>query len=147
MYRGTKLAGQFTGAAVLGTDESKVLWRGLRDCENLTPGEALWRVSVRPSAGPGVLAAGAAAGLSGFLDWGGGLVWLSGPATVAAHDAVCAAARAAGGVWWLMRGPEDFRAAVEVIPPEAPALATLRRGLVEKFDPRGIFNSAKMRAA
>ena len=147
VYRCAKLGGQFAGAAVLGTDESKVLWRGLRDCEYLGDCEALWRVSVRPSAGPGVLAAGAAAGLSGFLDWGGGLVWLSGAATREAHESVCAAARAAGGVWWLMRGPEDFRAAVEVIPREAPALAVLRRRLVEKFDPRGIFNPQKMRTA
>ncbi len=147
VYRCAKLGGQFSGAFVLGTEESKVLWRGLRDCKYLAPGEALWRVSVRPSAGPGVLRDVAAAGVSGFLDWGGGLVWLSGAGTRAAHEAVCAAARSAGGVWWLMRGPEVLRAAVEVIPPEAPALAALRRRLVEKFDPRGIFNPAKMRAA
>ena len=76
------------------------------------PTEAVWRVSVRPSAGPGVLHTVADAGLRGFLDWGGGLVWLAGPAETAAHDAVEAAACAAGGTWMLLRAPESLRAAV-----------------------------------
>ncbi|GLR67943.1 2-hydroxy-acid oxidase [Acidocella aquatica] len=146
-YRCGRLAGQFAGAEILGSGESKALWLSIRDCEALPPGEAMWRVSVRPSAGPGVLRDVAFAGVTGFLDWGGGLVWLSGPATHEAHEAVCAAARTGGGVWWLMRGPEALRAVVEVMPPEAPALAALRRQVVAKFDPRGIFNPLKMWAA
>ena len=83
-------------------------------------GDAVWRVSVRPSAGPAVLQALRieACGARGFLDWGGGLVWLAGPATAAAHAAVEAAAQAAGGTWTLMRAPEALRAAVDVIPPK-----------------------------
>ncbi len=146
-YRCAKLAGGVAGAEILGGEESKALWAGIRDCAALPPGEAVWRVSVRPSAGPGVLRDVAFAGVSGFMDWGGGLLWLSGPATRAAHEAVCAAARGGAGVWWLMRGPEALRAAVEVIPPEAPALAALRRRMTAKFDPRGIFNPLKMWAA
>jgi glycolate oxidase FAD binding subunit len=113
----------------------------------LDEGEAVWRVSVPPSAGPGVLRAVEAVGVTGFLDWGGGLIWLTGPADEATHAAVCAAARAARGVWWLMRAPEPLRAVVDVVPPESPALAAIRRRVEEKFDPRGIFNPGKLRAA
>jgi glycolate oxidase FAD binding subunit len=146
-YRTEKLAAQFPGAEILGTEASRVLWREVRDGAMLPAGDALWRVSVPPSAGPGVLDAMAAFGVSGFLDWGGGLVWLSGPADSATHEAVCAAARAGGGVWWLMRAPAPLRAAVDVVPPEPPALAALSRRLKDSFDPRGIFNPQILRAA
>jgi glycolate oxidase FAD binding subunit len=146
-YRTEKLAAQFPGAEILGTEDSKVLWRDIRDCKMLlNESEALWRVSVPPSAGAGVLQAVAAHGVSGFLDWGGGLAWLSGPADERAHEGVCAAARAAGGVWWLMHAPEPFRAVVDVVPPEPPALAVLRRRVQQSFDPRGIFNPLRLRA-
>ncbi len=153
-YRSEKLAGQlqeFGAAEVLPEAESIALWRRVRDVEMLAPreagGAALWRVSVRPSSGPAVLRAGREAGLNGFLDWCGGLVWLSGPAETAVHEAVCAAAAKAGGVWWLMRAPEPMRAAVRVVPAEPPALAALSRRVKESFDPRGIFNPGRMRAA
>jgi glycolate oxidase FAD binding subunit len=145
-YRTEKLAAQFPGAEILGTEDSQILWRDIRDCKMLNGGEALWRLSVPPSAGVGVLRALAAHGVSGFLDWGGGLVWLSGPADEQAHEAVCAATRAAGGVWWLMRAPEPFRAVVDVVPPEPPALAALRCRVQYSFDPRGIFNPLRLRA-
>jgi len=149
-YRTEKLAAQlkeFGAAEILDTTESKELWRDIRDCKKLDAGEAVWRVSVPPSAGPGVLRAVEALGVTGFLDWGGGLVWLAGPADEATHAAVCAAARAGRGVWWLMRAPEPLRAVVDVVPPEAPALAAIRKRVAQSFDPRGIFNPGKLRAA
>jgi len=149
-YRTEKLASQlkdFGAAEILDTAASKSLWRDIRDCKMLDEGEALWRVSVAPSAGPGVLRAVEPLGVTGFLDWGGGLVWLTGPADEATHAAICAAAKAARGVWWLMRAPEPLRAVVDVVPPESPALTAIRRRVMEKFDPRGIFNPGRMRAA
>jgi glycolate oxidase FAD binding subunit len=110
-----------------------------------TPG--LWKISAPPSAGAKILRAVEAAGLAAFLDWGGGLIFCAGPADEAAHEAVCAAARAAGGVWWLLRAPEPLRAAVEVVPPEPPALAAIRRRVAQAFDPRGIFSPGRLRAA
>jgi glycolate oxidase FAD binding subunit len=146
-YRCQALATQLGGAKILDTEASQELWRDIRDCRMLPPGEALWRVSVAPSAGPGVLDAVATHGVNGFLDWGGGLAWLAGPADQKTHEAVCAAARAARGVWWLMRAPEPLRAAVDVLPPESAALASLRRRVQQSFDPRGIFNPLKLRVA
>jgi glycolate oxidase FAD binding subunit len=40
-----------------------------------------------------------------------------------------------------------LRAAVDVVPPESPALAAVRRRVQLAFDPRGIFNPLKLRAA
>ncbi len=130
-------------ATVLEDASSRSVWRAVRDAGPLTvsPGEALWRVSVRPSAGPAVLAA---TGLRGFLDWGGGLVWLAGDP--AAHDAVAAAAARTGGTWLLMHGPDGMRAAVDVIPPEPVALAAITRRVKAVMDPAGILNPGRLAA-
>jgi glycolate oxidase FAD binding subunit len=111
------------------------------------PDQAVWRLSVRPSAGPRVAAVlQSAFGAAWFLDWGGGLVWIAGPATPAAHAAVCDAALAAGGTWTLLRAPAPLRSAVDVIPPEPPALAKIGARVKAAFDPNGILNPGRMRA-
>jgi glycolate oxidase FAD binding subunit len=135
------------GGVLIGDADSRAAWRAIRDAVPLpaAPGDAIWRVSVRPSAGPGVLAA-LAGTHAGFLDWGGGLVWLAGPATQAAHAAVAAAARAGGGVWSVLRADDGLRAAIEVVPPEAPALAAITRRVKAAMDPAGIFNPGRLYA-
>jgi glycolate oxidase FAD binding subunit len=147
VYRCEKLGRELGAAGILGTAESRALWAGIRDAAPLGAPEAIWRVSVRPSAGPGILEAASRHGLTGFLDWGGGLVWLGGPASQANHDAVTQAALGAGGVWWLMRAPDPLRAAVAVLPPESPALVAISRRVKHAFDPRGILTPLKLRAA
>jgi glycolate oxidase FAD binding subunit len=137
------------GIDILDDAASRAVWRALRDQTPLAPdpADAVWRVSVRPSAGPGVLRAiEDAIDGRGYLDWGGGLVWLTGPATVAGHAAVQAAARAAGGTWMLMRGSEALRTAVEVIPPEIEPLARITRRVKAALDPHGILNPGRMYA-
>ena len=133
-------------AETLGTTSSRQVWTAVRDAAPLAPepGDAIWRVSVRPSAGPQVLAA--VPGASGFLDWGGGLVWLTGPADEITHRAVCAAARAAGGTWMLLRAPESMRAAVDVIPPEATALRRITQRVKQAMDPLGLLNPGRLYA-
>lgn len=149
-YRAGRLRDELglPGLDVLDTVSSRAVWRAVRDAAPLAadPAHAVWRVSVRPSAGPAILEAVAKAGLRGFLDWGGGLVWLSGPAEPAAQSLVEAAARAAGGVWTLLRAPEPFRAAVNVLPPEPPALAAITRRVKAALDPKGILNPGRMYA-
>ena len=130
-------------AELLGDAPSRAAWQAVRDVAPLPvqPGDAIWRVSVRPSSGPAVLAA---TGLQGFLDWGGGLVWLAG--APASHPAVVQAATAAGGTWTLVRGPDSLRTAVDVVPPEAPALAAIGRRVKAVMDPAGILNPGRLYA-
>ncbi len=150
-YRTDRLRAElasFGGAEILDDAASVAAWEAVRDAVPLH-GEAgaVWRVSVRPSAGPAVAEAVARAfGARWFLDWGGGLVWIAGPATEAAHAAVMAAARAGGGTWLLLRAPEGLRAAVAVIPEEPPALARITASVKAAFDPKGILNPGRMYA-
>jgi glycolate oxidase FAD binding subunit len=138
----------FATAEILDDTTSKTVWRAVGDAVPLpaTPTDAIWRVSVRPSAGPAVLRAVAPAGVRGFLDWGGGLVWLAGPADATTHRAVEQAARAAVGTWTLLRAPDALRVAVDVIPPEAAPLARITQRVKAAFDPHGILNPGRLYA-
>lgn len=134
---------------VFGDAATHAVWRAVRDATPLRPepSEAVWRVSVRPSAGPGVLHTLAhQTGARGFLDWGGGLVWIAGAGTGETHAAVEQAAREARGTWMLLRGPEPLRAAVDVIPREVAALARITGRVKAALDPTGILNPGRMYA-
>jgi glycolate oxidase FAD binding subunit len=132
--------------ALIEEAESRALWTAVREAEPLgaAPEEAVWRVSVKPTAGPGVIAA---VGMEkAMLDWGGGLVWLAGPATPEQHAKVVAAAGAAGGSFTLFRAPEPLGAAVAVLPEEPVPLAAIGRRVKAVLDPKGILNPGRMRA-
>ena len=150
-YRTNKLRAdlRYDGAEILDDAASRNVWRAMRDLTPLTAeaADAVWRISVRPSAGPVVLRTLADAfGGRGYLDWGGGLVWIAGPASTAAHAAVEAAVKAARGTWMLLRAPESLRAAVDVIPPEPEPLARITRRVKAALDPHGILNPGRMYA-
>jgi len=134
----------------LHTQNSRSFWQEVRDVMPFAaPGDqrTVWKVSVPPQAGPGVLEtlrAGNAA-VEGFLDWGGGLVWLAvdDPET-GGHAAVRAAAEAAGGHATLIRGSEALRAAIPVFHPPSPGVAALSQRVKNSFDPKGILNPGRM---
>jgi glycolate oxidase FAD binding subunit len=137
------------GSEILDDASSREIWRAVGDLAPLDVARngAVWRVSVRPSAGPAVLAAVVDGfDANGFLDWGGGLVWIAGPSTQAAHASVEAAATAAGGTWMLLRAAEPLRAAVQVIPPEPEPMARITRRVKAALDPHAILNPGRMYA-
>lgn len=147
-YRMGRLAESLPGGRVAAQEESRALWRAVRDLAPLAlrDDEAVWRVSVKPTAGPAIAAAAAALGGRALLDWGGGLVHLAAPASEASHAAIAEAARRAGGTATLFRAPEPLRAAVAVIPDEPAPLAALGRRVKAALDPHGVLNPGRMRA-
>jgi glycolate oxidase FAD binding subunit len=151
-YRMDKLRASFgnLGAQrVIADDESRAFWRGVREVEPLQamPGDAIWRVSVSPSAGPQIAAVAMALGGRVMLDWGGGLVWIVASPSLANHAAISGAAGAQGGVAMLFRAPEALRLAVPVLPEEAAPIAKIGALVKEALDPGGLFNPGHMRAA
>lgn len=150
-YRSARLAQDLAPQGevrIAAAEESRALWAAIRDVIPLAPQaqEAVWRISVRPSAAPAVVEAAQALGGRALLDWGGGLVWVAGPATAEAHGALARAAAATGGTCTLFRAPEALRLAVAVLPEEPAPLAALGRRVKAAFDPAGILNPGRMRA-
>ncbi|UFN49650.1 FAD-binding protein [Roseomonas sp. OT10] len=151
-YRAGRLRealGAFGPLALIEGGTSRALWRSIRDAEALgaAPEEAVWRLSVRPSAAPALARAlREAFEAKLLLDWGGGLAWVAGPATETAHAAVVRAAVAARGSFTLFRAPEPLRAAVPVMNDEVAPLAALSLRVKAAMDPRGVLNPGRMRA-
>ena len=151
-YRMEKLRGVLGSLGtqrVMEDAESRAFWRGVREVEPLQamPDEAIWRVSVRPSAGPQIASAASAIGGRVMLDWGGGLVWIAASPSSANHMLISEAAHTQGGAAMLFRAPESLRLAVPVLPEEAAPLAKIGARVKEALDPGGLFNPGHIRAA
>ena len=110
-------------------------WTEVRDARPLAGGAApgaVWRISVKPSDGPGVVAA-LGPDARWLMDWGGGLVWARVPE---AFDLRAALAALAGHATLVHPGhatPPRWPA----LPPEAPPVAALSAALRARFDPAG----------
>jgi glycolate oxidase FAD binding subunit len=126
--------------------EDAALWPDIRDARGFAdaPG-AVWRLSLRPSDAPGVVAEIAKTrAVRTMMDWGGGLVWLLTDEGVDAGAPAIRAAVAGKGHATLVRASAATRVQIAPFAPEAPALAAISRGLRAKFDPRGILNPGRM---
>ncbi|MCX7302361.1 MAG: FAD-binding protein [Rhodobacterales bacterium] len=148
-YRAGQLRALLGGGEVLTGAESAALWRAVRDVTAFAGRDgAVWRVSVKPSDGPGIAAA--APGAEVIYDWGGGLVWLllpensEGGAGDGGASVVRAAVDQVGGHATLIRGSATLRRRVPVFHPAPAAQAAIARGLRAKFDPRHILNPGLM---
>jgi len=149
-YRMEKLRAMldsFGAQRVLQDGESRAFWRSVREVEllNLSPNEALWRVSVRPSGGPHIAAAASAIGGRTILDWGGGLVWVTAEPSISNHAAISAAVKSQGGTATIFRAPDALRLAVPVLPETNIALGRIEKRVKDALDPLGLFNPGHFR--
>jgi glycolate dehydrogenase FAD-binding subunit len=128
------------------------LWEAIGDASPLWPvkDRAVWRVSVAPSRG-GAVAETVARQLDArwFLDWGGGLLWLSVPEEGDGGAALIRTAiRGPDGVGTghatLIKGSPTLRRAVPVFEPQPAPLAALSRRVKDAFDPAHILNPGRM---
>lgn len=112
--------------------------------------DCVWRVCPTP-AGAVTMLEGLAeriGAVDGFVDWGGGQVWVGLTQEQAGSDGGAAAVRGAlagvGGHATLFAAPEAIRTAVDVFEPLAAPLAALSRRIKDSYDSRGILNPRRM---
>jgi glycolate oxidase FAD binding subunit len=142
-YRAARLVdllGEY-GEPQVETDPEKVdaMWAWVRDAQPFhRVGGDVWRISVKPTDGPGITARLKASAV--LYDWGGGLIWALMP------EGTDARARLGEfcGHATLVRASEATRARIPAFQPEAAPLAAISAGLRQKFDPRGILNPGLM---
>ncbi|MSO89541.1 MAG: glycolate oxidase subunit GlcE [Rhodospirillaceae bacterium] len=144
-----ELLGPFGPIEELHGMNSSRFWRGIRDATHFVAGEnTIWRISVPPAEGARVaLAIADSLEAYFYLDWGGGLIWLSAPErSDGGAKIIHAAIAGCGGHATLIRASAAVREAVPVFEPQAPALAALSRRVKEAFDPLHILNPGRMYA-
>ena len=144
-----KLMGRYGNARRMDEDEADAWWRDIRDARPLAARpEPLWRASVPPSRAPALVESLAAQGFAQawLYDWGGGLVWLAGPADATSARAIHAQATQAGGHATLVRAPDAARETLDAFQPLDAALAKLTRRVKASMDPDFILNPGRMYA-
>jgi glycolate oxidase FAD binding subunit len=138
----------FGPVEMLTDEQSRALWRDVRDVKPFAHGGArerpLWRISVPPARGYEIAAAVTPAAQM-FYDWAGGLIWLAMPfAGEPAAAAVREAVASVGGHATLVRASAAVRASVDVFQPEAAGVAALSKRVKESFDPKGLLNPGRL---
>lgn len=128
-------------------DQSRLLWRGIRDCLPFAGNAALpvWRISVAPTVGHQlVMALRMKSAIDAFYDWAGGLVWLAMPGGEPEAGLVRDMLARVGGHATLVRASPEQRRAVPVFQPQPAPLAALSARVKEQFDPKNILNPGRM---
>jgi glycolate oxidase FAD binding subunit len=130
------------GGEIVDEGASAALWSAVRDVQVLQGVTgSIWRVSMKPTDGPRVLAT--LGDVPHLLDWGGGLLWVALPDDVPTSLALRETVGRLGGHATRLRGLAD----VPDAHPQPPAVAALTRALRQQFDPRGLFNPGQMALA
>lgn len=124
------------GEAEVEADPVQVIkmWQQLRDVGPFQGKQGdVWRISVKPSDAPLVVAGLGAQGI--LLDWGGGLIWALMPQGADVRGKM----GDVRGHATLVRGTDFVR-----FQPEVGPLTSIADGLRAQFDPRGILNAGLM---
>ncbi len=117
-------------------------WQHVRDVECFH-GKAgdVWRLSVRPSDAPDLVARVASQeDIEAAYDWGGGLIWMLVPE---ATDLRSLSGQFDGHAT-LVRASERTLETIPVFHPQPPRIAELMDGLKRQFDPRQVLNPGIM---
>ncbi|MEX2451262.1 MAG: glycolate oxidase subunit GlcE [Rhodospirillales bacterium] len=145
-----KLLQPFGTIEELHSANSVALWREIRDVAFFAGadrgGQQIWRLSVPPSEGAGVVHR-VTRDLDGeaYYDWGGGLIWLAiAPREDAGAGIVRGAVSASGGHATLLRADDAVRSRVPVFQPQPAPLAALTKRVKQAFDPKGALNPGRM---
>lgn len=145
-----KLLSDFGPSVIMDEKSSVATWLHIRDVKYLVGGDgnAIWRVSVKPTDGPRVVQALLGTqNLKHFFDWSGGLVWISVAATQdGAAEALRATTASLGGHATLISAPNSLRNAVDVFEPLAAPLLRITAGIKRSVDPVRVLNPAVMYA-
>ncbi|WP_424990903.1 glycolate oxidase subunit GlcE [Fluviibacterium sp. S390] len=148
-YRRDRLSALLADHDPMNTDDPAAPWPAIRDCAGFADHDGpVWRLSLKPSLAPGILAAlSDRLGARGMADQGGAVLWLALPdADPGQATAIRAAIPSGQGHATLFRGPEPLRAAVPVFQPQAQRLERIAADLRARFDPAGILNPGLMQA-
>ncbi|MEL7525566.1 MAG: glycolate oxidase subunit GlcE [Pseudomonadota bacterium] len=139
----------FGTAERLAEEESRSLWRTIRDVEPFAGSSApVWRISVAPTQGPKLVALlRGKLDIRAYYDWSGGLVWIA-VADGLVHEAEIRGAvlEIGGGHATLVRAVPSVRSNMDVFQPQPGPLAALSARLKAQFDPSGILNPGRMAA-
>ncbi len=134
----TALAGRHGAVSVVDAEASAALWREVRDVAPFHDRAGdVWRLSVKPSDAPALVAR---SGAEALMDWGGGLIWL----LVEPGTDLRAQLAPFTGHATLIRPSTETRAHLAPFHPEPAPVAALTAGLRRQFDPRGILNPGLM---
>ncbi|MCK9918766.1 glycolate oxidase subunit GlcE [Microbacteriaceae bacterium K1510] len=142
------LMAPFGSVVLLQEEESRRLWKSIRDLKPFISESALkrplWRISTAPSQAHRLVDLITPAAQM-FYDWGGGLVWVAMPfENEPDAGSIRGAVAELGGHATLVRAPAAVRAAVDVFQPEGAALAALNKRVKDSFDPKGVLNPGRM---
>ncbi|EEW25204.1 FAD-binding protein [Rhodobacter ferrooxidans] len=138
-YRAGRLAEVLAGFGAAERVDGVARWQAIRDVTAFAgcAGD-VWRLSVKPSDAPGLVARSGAQAV--LYDWGGGLVWLLMPEGADLR----AALGGFSGHATLVRAAAETHARLATFQPEAPPVAAITAALRARFDPRGILNPGLM---
>jgi len=120
-------------------EQSADIWAAVRDVRAFHDRTGdVWRLSVKPSDAPGLVARLDAQAL--LFDWGGGLIWVLMPAGTDLR----ARAGQFDGHATLVRANAETKARLGVFQPQPAPLEAISAGLRARFDPKGILNAGLM---